>query len=171
MKTLFYNASIRKTVFNPFDRTKLLAETATVVNEYFVAFRENHVAITVDQFAKLSTILFKLKSAKNTNFERIRLTLVSALQLLMAAIDNYAKYKNVTEILKRVAEKASILDSIESILEYLKMVNASPFPDATITVIAAQIRPEYALYIKRYGKPVNGLFDAVLLSNIIAELA
>jgi len=73
--------------------------------------------------------------------------------------------------LKRLAEKASILDSIESILEYLKLVNASPFPDATITVIAAQIRPEYALYIKRYGKPVNGLFDAVLLSNIIAELA
>ena len=171
MKTLFYSGSIRKTVFNPFDRTKLLAETAIVMNEYFIAFRDTQVGISVDQFSKLSTLLFKLKSVKNSNFESIRLALVSAIQLLMMAVENYNKYKNITEILKKVAEKASILDSIESILDYLKMVNASPFPDATITVIAAQIRPEYALYIKRYGRPVNGLFDADLLSNIMAELA
>jgi len=126
MKTLFYQTPTRKTVFSPFDRNKLLAEVSTTMKKTFVDFEQTNDMISLEQYTDVSTILFKLKSIKNTNFERIRETLVEALNLLVASINTFRNLKTAETTLAQITDKASILDSVEAILAYLKVIQMSP---------------------------------------------
>lgn len=157
-------------MYKSYDRYKLLGQVAVLLNRYLVAFSVNRSPITALQGSELNTMLNKLKSSSMGDFENIRLVMVNSLQSLLMQIDLYTQYQNLVSNLAAIAQKASILDSIEAILGYLKMIRASPFPDQTVTVVAATIVPQYAEYVRRYGKPPNGIFDAVKLADIVAEL-
>ena len=169
MKSLFYIPS-GKTMYKSYDRYKLLGQVAFLLNKYLVAFSTNRSPITALQGSELNTMLNKLKSSSTSDFENIRLVLVCSLQSLLTQIDLYSQYQNIVTNLAAIAQKASILDSIDAILGYLKMIRSSPFPDQTVTVVAATIVPQYAEYVRRYGKPLNGIFDPVKLADIVAEL-
>jgi hypothetical protein len=169
MKSLFYTPT-SKTVFNAYDKYKWMAQVGTTLNKYLVAYTDNNTPITVFQSSDLQFLLNKLKGFKDPNFETVRLVMVNALESLMVQVQLYNQYRSLVTSLDTIAQKASILDSIESILGYLKMIRSSPFPEQTVTVVAATIVPQYAEYVRRYGKPTNGIFDPVLLANIVAEL-
>jgi hypothetical protein len=169
MKSLFYTPS-SKTLYKSYDRYKLLGQIAVVLNKYLVAFSTNRTPITAQQASELNTMLNKVKTSTMGDFEHIRLVMVNSLQSLLTQIDLYVQYQNIVSNLASIAQKASILDSIDAILGYLKMIRASPFPDQTVTVIAASVVPQYAEYVRRYGKPANGIFDPVKLADIVAEL-
>ena len=71
-----------------------------------------------------------------------------------------------------MTEKASILDDIEKLKEYINSLkkNMSLFPDIDITIVQAHIKSEYAEYIKLYGYPVGGVFDMDKLGEILIRM-
>jgi hypothetical protein len=64
--------------------------------------------------------------------------------------------------------------SLKKQFEELKAIRASSAKGAIIASInascAIQIKYEYILYIRRYGPPVNGVFDEDLLTILRSEL-
>lgn len=170
MKSQFKNAVSRKTVFQPTDRTRLLANAAKTLYGYLTNMKTNHLNVTMDNYRVLGVILNRLNTAKGSDLEYIRLTLVASLENLMASVERESKYKDLLAQYKKTLSQAKILDNVDSILEYLKNIKTSLFPEVVVTVMRAEIRLEYAIYIQRYGAPLNGNFDVTLLANIMAEI-
>jgi hypothetical protein len=76
------------------------------------------------------------------------------------------------EITKLRAEN-SILHNVTLLREYLETLTKRTFTifkEQRVTTSKIKLRPEYELYIQRYGFPKNGAFDAQLLAEIINEL-
>ena len=48
--------------------------------------------------------------------------------------------------------------------------NVSIFPEMNVTIIRAEIKPEYAEYIKLYGYPQGGIFDMDRLADILINM-
>ena len=170
MKSLFYQSSLRNTIFVPFSKTALLGQISVTLNQYLSQFNTNQTPITLIQSTRLITLLNKIKSPVGSTFENIRLTLVNGLQTLINAINTYTLYSNNLQSLQTLTVRASILDNIQNLLDYIALVQSSPLPATNFTVLPAQILPEYAVYIERYGIPTNGNFNPVLLSNILNEI-
>jgi hypothetical protein len=76
------------------------------------------------------------------------------------------------EIQKLKAEN-SILHNVTLLREYLETLTKRTFTifkEQKVTTTRIKLRPEYDLYIQRYGFPQHGAFDAQLLAEIINEL-
>jgi hypothetical protein len=170
MKTQISKAFSQKTSFQRRNKTRMIAAAAQTLYGYLTNLKTNHLNVTVDNYRELGNILNKLKSAKGSDVEYIRMTLVASLESLMATVDLLLKYKDLVEKYKATLAQANILDNVDTILEYLKNIKTTLFPDVVVTVMRAEIRQEYALYIQRYGPPLNGQFDVTLLANIMAEI-
>ena len=71
-----------------------------------------------------------------------------------------------------MSEKASILDDMVKLREYINSLkkNMSIFPNIEVTVVKAQIKPEYLEYIKLYGYPENSIFDMDKLGAILISM-
>lgn len=170
MKSQIKNASPQKTMFQRTDRARLLADAAKTLYGYLTNLKTNHLNVTIDNYRELGVILNRLKSAKGSDLEYIRLTLVASLENLLASIDLLSKYKDLLAQYKTTLAQAQILDNVDTILEYLKNIKTTLFPEVNVTVMRAEIRQEYIIYIQRYGPPLNGVFDVTLLANIMAEI-
>jgi hypothetical protein len=170
MTSRFYDASTPKTVIQSTNKTKLLSRAAKTLSGYLLNLQSSTLSVTTDKYQALGVILQQLKSAKGTDFEYIRTTLVHALETLMALVNLYVSNKDLLTKFDQVVKQAKILDNIQTILAYLKTFSGSLFPDSIVTVTPAVVRQEYAIYLKRYGKPANGVFDVALLANILAEI-
>jgi hypothetical protein len=169
MKSLFY-APTSKTVFQAKDKTNELAITARTLEGYNINLKTDNLTITIDQYQQLGDELTKLKLVKGSQLDIIRNALLASLETLMATVGLLARYGNLLTNFEKTLAQARILDSTEAVQAYLKQIRVSLFPDAVVQVQKVQIRQEYALYIKRYGPPPNGLFNVRLLARIMAEI-
>lgn len=108
------------------------------------------------------------------DYEKIRLTTAAGLTSLHIAILQYATLEDTTTKYLNAKEKADILlDPVKLkayIEEYNKKSRAQLFPDSNVKVAKAQVKPEYAEYIKLYGYPQGGAFDPDKLGAIINNL-
>ena len=170
MSSQIYKSSLKTTVFRGRDNFKLLANAAKILEGYLSNLKTRHLTITIDDYKELGVQLNRLKSIKGSDFEYIRQTLVSSLETLMAAVALLANYGNLLGRYEATLAQAKILDNVDTILAYLNQIKVSLFPDAVVTTQRALIKEEYALYIQRYGPPVDGVFDVTLLANIMAEI-
>ena len=78
MKSLFYIPS-GKTMYNSYDRYKLLGQVAVLLNEHLVAFNTKRTPITALEASELNTMLNKLKTTSGSDFENIRLVMKTML--------------------------------------------------------------------------------------------
>ena len=62
------------------------------------------------------------------------------------------------------------VELLKKYIETLTKKTFTIFPEQNITTSKIKLRPEYDLYIERYGFPKNGAFNAEQLAEIIAEL-
>jgi hypothetical protein len=169
MKSLFY-APIPKTVFQAKNKTNELALTARTLEGYNINLKTDNLSISVEQYQELGDELTKLKLTKGSELDIIRNSLLASLETLMATVSLLARYGDLYNKFELSLAQARILDSKEAVEAYLKQIRVSLFPDAVVQVQKVQIRQEYALYIKRYGPPPNGLFNVRLLARIMAEI-
>ncbi len=179
-KTIFKTPTISSTTTTPVcddDIFKVLADFSLTVDALLVDFSKGNfqaiaVILTRTQYNTWAVALNKLKQPQNVTFEQLRITIQDALQGLYQSVLQYGILINTTNQLEVQTTKANILNSIDTIKEYLKSIKKSVniFPDAEITVVKALIRPEYAEYIKLYGYPPGGIFDMDKLAAIILDL-
>lgn len=60
---------------------------------------------------------------------------------------NYANLEE--ELAQVIAQKASIVERIDAVLDYLKLVESSPLPDQTISTLPLLVTPNYTQLIRR----------------------
>lgn len=154
----------------------LLANALTSINQLFLDFSLGNFSsvsevLTLDKFSQLSLLFGGLQqnSYKYPNYEEIRTTIVKTLQGLMNTAHLYADLMNVKIQLANCEERDKILTDMKLLEEYIKTLRGITvlFNPEPVTVIAAEIKPQYAMYIKLYGYPANGLFEPDKLAECI----
>lgn len=194
IKTLF-NDNINSTEKNLFITNEVTTTTTKVViniNEdiykTLATFSETIqnllLQFSLGNFKQVSTILnrryFQYLSIKLSNityidypiYEQLRQSIKKSLQGLYKAIEQYNVLNNTKQILKTTQERAAILDDMQKLREYVNNLkkNVSIFPEMNVTIIRAEIKPEYAEYIKLYGYPQGGIFDMDRLAEILINM-
>lgn len=194
IKTLF-NDNINSTEKNLFITNEVTTSTTKVViniNEdiykTLATFSETIqnllLQFSLGNFKQVSTILnrryFQYLSIKLSNityidypiYEQLRQSIKKSLQGLYKAIEQYNVLNNTKQILKTTQERAAILDDMKKLRDYVNNLkkNVSIFPEMNVTIIRAEIKPEYAEYIKLYGYPQGGIFDMDRLAEILINM-
>ena len=174
MKTVFSNATLSRTSFTPANLgsssnlSPVLASVSLSLNNYLLQFKNSKTPMTVDQATALAGLLNRIDIPTGSNAENVRQVLLSTMDTLLAAINTYTQYQSNLQTVVALASRASILDNLQTLLDYINLIQTSPFPTSMITIVAAQVKPEYIQYIALYGKPLNGAFDPVKLAAILA---
>jgi len=128
----------------------------------------------LDTFNRLAVKLYALKTNTHPLYVRLLNYLNFCLTTLLVVEVNVGKELGVLrqEITKLRAEN-SVLHNVTLLREHLELLTRRTFTifnEQKVTTSRIKLRPEYDLYIKRYGFPKNGAFDAQLLAEIINEL-
>ena len=133
------------------------------------------IHLNMEGYNKLALLMNSLRrsSRRYPDYEIIRTTINSSLEGLLQAVNQYMLLLNTQTQLEQTQKKASILDDMTLLKEYLDRLRSTRnlFPSTTVTAIAAEIKPEYALYIKLHGYPTNGIFDIDKLADCIRTVA
>ena len=156
----------------------VLAESIVIFNNLMTNFASGnfqYVAsnLTMIKYNNLAVIMSRLTqdSQNFPDYEIIRTTLNNSLKGLLQSVNQYITLQNTQSELAVSKEKAAILTDMKLLQEYLNDLKntTTALPSSNVTVVAAQIKHEYALYIKLYGYPTNGIFDIDKLAYCIYE--
>lgn len=126
--------------------------------------RQTYETISVE-FVKLS-----VNEKKYPKYENLRKNYVYAISGLYQSLLQNLKMNDCENRLKAALDKASILDDPEKLKQYINKFKSSIFPDTSVKIISAKIKPEYLEYIKLYGYPSSNVFDPDKLGSIILRL-
>ena len=155
----------------------VLARALNTINQLILDFSLGDFSdvaqiLTLDKFNQLSILFSGLQqnSYKYPDYEVIRTNIVKTIQGLMQTVYLYSNLMNTQIKLANAEEKAAILTNMTLLNAYLESLQGATavFPAASITVEPATIKPQYALYIKKYGYPASGMFDPDKLAECIA---
>jgi hypothetical protein len=179
-KTLFLtdtNTSQTNVVVIDENIYKVLADYSAVIQNLLFNFslgNFNQVKniLTLRYYQYLSVKLAQITFIDYPIYEQLRLSTKYSLQGLYKGIQQYNVLVNTQNNLVTMTEKASILDDMTKLKNYISSLkkNVALFPDMNITVARATIKPEYAEYIRLYGYPSNGIFDMDKLGLILIAM-
>ena len=102
-------------------------------------------------------------------YESTRICINRALEGLQQSIILHKKLESEEIQLQMTKERADILDNMDKLKAFINSLGGSVslFQDVTVTAVAAQLKPEIAIYLKLYGYPEGGVFDMENLANAI----
>ena len=140
--------------------------------------------LNIDEYKRLSKVLYELRENKNIDhydcndkniscYEKFRINIVRSLEALMKAIDIYLKLKGLElEVIRDLIYKEVYFDISKLIkrLNELKKNAKGFFNNITLELPLLEIKPEYEIYIKKYGYPCGGIFEADKLAEILMFL-
>jgi hypothetical protein len=156
---------------------KVLADYSVIIQKLLFEFSLGNFEyvskiLTRRYYQYLSIKLTQIMYTDYPIYEQLRITIKYALQGLYNAIQEYEKLLITQTKLSLMSEKASILDDMAKLRDYINSLkkNMSIFPNMEVTVVKAQIKPEYLEYIKLYGYPSNGVFDMDKLGAILISM-
>jgi hypothetical protein len=129
----------------------------------------------LETFNALAVKLYALKTNRHPLYVRLLNYLNYCLTMLLVVEVNVGKEMVVLrrEVAKLTAENAVLYNVglLKKYLETLTKKTFTIFPEQKVSTARIKLRPEYDVYIKRYGFPKNGAFNAEYLAEIIAELS
>jgi hypothetical protein len=129
--------------------------------------------LTLETYQQISIELNKLslKGKKYSYYEQLRKNYTYSIAGLYQSIIQYSEREACKNTIEQLREKLSILDDPQKLRDYiLKFKSSNYFPDTSLTIIKAEIKPEYLEYIKLYGYPESNVFDPDKLARIILSL-
>lgn len=132
-------------------------------------FSQVLVLLTRDKYNALAIELLHLANPNNPIYEQIRTTIARALEGLYQGILQYIVLINTEYKLIKASEKASILDDMCKLKEYLEHMKETLciLPDSEVSIVQASVKPEYLRYIQLYGYPEGGVFEVDKLAEIL----
>jgi hypothetical protein len=125
----------------------------------------NQIAIELNDLA--------LDPAVYPDYEILRKTIVSSFAGIYQSIIQYSTLLETETKLAAAQELANILKDPEKLQAYIneQKTRRVLFPESKVKLnMAAQLKPEYAEYIRLYGFPQGGVFDMVKLAEILRLL-
>lgn len=117
------------------------------------------------EFTKMS-----VSEQKYPKYEQLRKNYVYAISGLYQSLLQNLKMNECESSLTSALNRASILDDPDKLKEYINSFKSVIFPDTTVQIISAKIKPEYLEYIKLYGYPEGNVFNPDRLGEIILRL-
>ena len=146
------------------------------ITEYFKSYADGNfdsVSKTLNPavYTNISVALNKLIADKKyIDYEFIRYNLAVSFKALMQSVYQYMDLQKVLRELVIAEEKASILDDLVKLEEYINNLKyrtpITIIPDVDANVPLLTIKEPYNTYIKIYGYPPNGIFDPDKLGQI-----
>ena len=128
----------------------------------------------LETFNALAVKLYALKTNTHPLYVRLLNYLNYCLTTLLVVEVNVGKELVILQReIKKLKAENSILHNVTLLKEYLETLTKKTFTifnEQRITTSKIKLRPEYEIYIKRYGFPNNGSFNAEQLAEIINEL-
>jgi hypothetical protein len=159
------------------DIYKVLADYSVIIQKLLFEFSLGNFQyvtsiLTRKYYQYLSIKLTQIMYNDYPIYEQLRVTIKYALQGLYKAIQQYQILLETNIKLASVSERASILDDMKKLKEFVKTLKGGGniFPDLIITAPMAKIKPEYLEYIQLYGYPSNGVFDMDKLGAILISM-
>jgi hypothetical protein len=156
---------------------KVLADYSVIIQKLLFEFSLGNFQyvtsiLTRKYYQYLSIKLTQIMYNDYPIYEQLRITIKYALQGLYKAIQQYQILLETNIKLASVTERASILDDMKKLKEFVKTLKGGGniFPDLIITAPMAKIKPEYLEYIQLYGYPSNGVFDMDKLGAILISM-
>ena len=158
------------------DIYKQLAEFTKKIDHLFYLFSQGQfsqivVLLTRDKYNSLAVELLNLSKTDPT-YEQIRTTIARALEGLYQGVLQYILLINTQYELIKVSKKASILDDMCKLREYLEHMKETLciLPDSDVSIVTASVKPEYLKYIQLHGYPEGGVFEVDKLAEILKTL-
>jgi len=99
--------------------------------------------------------------------------IISAIRVMMQLdADVSTAESNTTIINNEFTELQEILNDRTKLIDYLYQQNKryTLFPSLEVSSSAALLKPEYEIYIAKYGYPETGVFETQLISDIRSSL-
>jgi hypothetical protein len=128
----------------------------------------------LETFNTLAVKLYALKTNTHPLYVRLLNYLNYCLTTLLIVEVNVGKELVILQReIKKLKAENSILYNVQLLKEYLETLTKKTFtifPEQKVSTSKIKLRPEYDVYIKRYGFPKNGAFNAEQLAEIINEL-
>ena len=134
-------------------------------------FSEVSNELTQSKYDSLVKAIYRQSQPGSFYYEQIRTSFSKTLAGMQQSIYQYGNIINIQSQLDACNEKVAILNDFEKLKEHILSMNRDYdfFKTEPITMIMAELKPQYAEYIRRHGLPVNGIFDADKLAIIINE--
>jgi len=153
-----------------------LSEFTKKLNKLFDYFSTGDFSSITDilkreKYNELALELFNL-SKTNPVYEQIRKTIAKALEGLYQGVLQHILLINTETKLIIANEKASILDDMCKLREYLEHMKETLciLPDREVSIVKASVKPEYLVYINMYGYPTGGVFEVDKLAEILKNM-
>ena len=146
-----------------------LAKIVRTINDLMYQFSLGNYDYVIANFTSvvyynLSQELYKIKENATSypDYEEMRVNVVRGLEGLNKSVLLYKEHSSTLLQLENQTQKASILDDMDKLRDYIRGLHGSIslFPDMYVTSIAATLKPEIAIYIQLYGFPEGGVFEA-----------
>ena len=99
--------------------------------------------------------------------------IISAIRVMMQLDEDVSTAEsNTTIINNEFTELQEILNDRTKLIDYLYQQNKryTLFPSLEVSSSAALLKPEYEIYIAKYGYPETGVFETQLISDIRSAL-
>jgi len=155
-----------------------LSNIVTAINALMIEFAQGHFdlvnsVLTQDLYNNLALQLSSIKQSgkQYLDYENIRTSTTRALAGLFQGIQQYILLQNTSASLTIFKQKASILDDKTKLQDYINSLlgSRSLFPDSKVTIISADIKPEYVEYIQMFGFPDGAVFEMDKLATAITS--
>lgn len=174
-------ATTNMLLINENDFIKQLMNTSTVtyitnvMNLYYAGnFEEAYNLLSPDIATRLMNDIYNYKKESfiYPTYEKVRNNLKLYLEQLIQQSEIYSSLKETESQLSQSQLRASILDNMTKLQEYINTLNKTMylFNIQPQQIITAEILPEHAEYIITYGYPPGGVFDQEKLAGIIYQL-
>ena len=149
------------------------------INEILCEYAKGNFAYVIEHlsfidYSALSQELHMLEYKNNPDYEKIRGSLIKALEGLLQCVYQTTNCANEHTQMLMYKEGYDILHNQQLLSDYLASLKnkfSSTFlPDTFITAKAAIVKPEILRYIQIYGFPCNAIFNPDRLAEIIENL-
>ena len=125
--------------------------------------------LTTEKYLSLSKDLYNARNITNNTYEEIRQVISLTLQNTYQGISQQIQLTDTLIQLEHFIEKASILNDMDKLREYLSDLNKHlqflPPQEVTLTV-APEMKEPYKTYVCVFKFPTNGIWNPELLAYI-----
>lgn len=147
-----------------------LKEINTLLNDFGSG---RNISMTRNEMEHIVLQLTKATTSSSTE-KLIKSNLLNVIYGLQTSLINYVENKELKSQLEEKSADSEILRDKDKLKEYIENMKTSSinylFNFGTGTSIGLKLKPQYEIYIQRFGIPENGIFNPVYLGEILSDL-
>lgn len=174
--------NLYNSVFSKLAYHKSIEEVSNLIRIYNNSPNSNHDALfsilTQEKYRELASELYNLKIKKQRanyyekGYEKIRINIILSFESLLYSMYQTkmaAANKRAYEGFKKDSDTLHDTEKLRSFIENLS-ITSHILPEVVVSAPLMKIKPEYTLYMKKYGVPANGIWKPDLLAEMVNQV-